>query len=116
MTGLLIFDFDGVIADSEVPANQVVAECVTEPGVPTTREDSCRLYMGKRFPDVLSAVVQVTGRVLPADFAESFQARTLDRFRTTLQPVRRSRQAASSGRALCGTLICQGCRIYTPLA
>jgi len=46
----LIFDFDGVIADSEVLANLVLAEIVTALGVATTLEDSYRLFMGKRFP------------------------------------------------------------------
>ena len=33
---LLIYDFDGVIADSEALANTVLAEVVSELGVPTT--------------------------------------------------------------------------------
>ena len=49
MGPLLIYDFDGVIADSEVVANAVLAEMVTALGVPTTLEDAYRLYMGKRF-------------------------------------------------------------------
>ena len=40
MTGLLVLDFDGVVADSEVLANDVLAQIVTELGVPTTLEDS----------------------------------------------------------------------------
>ncbi len=87
MTSLLIFDFDGVVADSEILANQVLAECVTELGVPTTLEDSYRQYMGKRFPDVMAAVEKVIGRALPVEFPETFQSRTLDRFRSGLQSV-----------------------------
>src|SRR5262245_33036615 len=48
MKQLLIFDFDGVIADSEVLSNTVLAECVSAIGLPTTREDSYSRYMGKR--------------------------------------------------------------------
>ncbi|MBV8922203.1 HAD hydrolase-like protein, partial [Bradyrhizobium sp.] len=40
MTRAIIFDFDGVIADSEVLSNTVLAEVVTELGVPTTLEDA----------------------------------------------------------------------------
>jgi len=40
LASAIIFDFDGVIADSEVLANAVLAEFVTELGVPTTVEDS----------------------------------------------------------------------------
>jgi len=84
---LLIFDFDGVIADSEVVANSVLAEVVSELGVPTTLEDSYDRYMGKRFPDVLAAVQADIGRPLPTTFAEDFQARTLAALRRDLKPV-----------------------------
>lgn len=84
---LIIYDFDGVIAESEVLANGVLAEMVTQLGVPTTLEDSYRLYMGKRFGDVMSAVQTAAGRELPATFPTDFQARTLDRLGRELQPV-----------------------------
>jgi beta-phosphoglucomutase-like phosphatase (HAD superfamily) len=42
MPSAFIFDFDGVIADSEVLSNTVLAEIVTELGVPTTLEDAYR--------------------------------------------------------------------------
>ena len=87
MDCLIIYDFDGVIAESEVLANSVLAEIVTELGVPTTLQDSYRLYMGKRFVDVISAVETRVGRALPATFAAEYQARTLGRFREELQLV-----------------------------
>ena len=84
MNALLILDFDGVIADSETLANAVLAEMVTELGVPTTLEDSYRHYMGKRFDDVMAAVEKTIGRKLPAGFPGDFQSRTLARFRREL--------------------------------
>lgn len=87
MDCLLIFDFDGVVADSEVVANAVLAAAVSELGVPTTLEDSYARYMGKRFPDVLAAVEADIGRPLPARFAQDFQARTLEALRRELTPV-----------------------------
>jgi hypothetical protein len=56
MNWLIIYDFDGVIADSEVLANGVLAQFITELGVPTTLENSYRLYMGKRFNEVMAAI------------------------------------------------------------
>ena len=50
---LLIYDFDGVVADSEVLANTVLAEIVSELGVPTTLQDAYTRYMGKDFPRLL---------------------------------------------------------------
>lgn len=84
---LLIFDFDGVVADSEVLANAELAQAVTELGLPTTLADSYRLYMGKRFSDVLVAVEAAIGRPVPPEFAQSLQARTLARLAADLTPV-----------------------------
>ncbi|MFZ0849650.1 MAG: HAD hydrolase-like protein [Hyphomicrobiaceae bacterium] len=90
-TRWLIFDFDGVIADSEVLANRVLAEIVTTLGVSTTVEDSYRLFMGKRFPDVIAAVQKTVGRELPETFPADYQSRTLARFRKELRPVHGAR-------------------------
>lgn len=87
MPELIIFDFDGVIADSENLANTVLSEAVSELGLPTTLDDALRLYMGKRFHDVVAAVETRLGRALPIDFADSLQKRTLDRFESELTMI-----------------------------
>lgn len=87
MGALIIYDFDGVIADSEVLANAVLAETISELGVPTTLQDSYRLYMGKQLVEVINAVETSLGRALPARFAPEFQARVLGRFRQELRLV-----------------------------
>ncbi len=92
MAKAIIFDFDGVIADSEVLSNIVLAEVVTELGVPTTVEDCYRDYMGKRFHEVIAAVEQAVGRTLPASFGEDYKGRTLDRFRRELAPIAGARE------------------------
>jgi HAD superfamily hydrolase (TIGR01509 family) len=88
----IIFDFDGVIADSEVLSNTVLAEVVTELGVPTSLEDSYRDYMGKRFVEVIAAIEKAIGGPLPPSFSEEFQARTLQRFRQALAPIAGARE------------------------
>jgi beta-phosphoglucomutase-like phosphatase (HAD superfamily) len=87
MTRLVVFDFDGVIADSEVLANTVLAEFVTELGAPLSLEDALRTYMGKRMSDVLAAVAAATGRPLPDDAGAELGRRTLARFRSGLREV-----------------------------
>lgn len=84
---LIIFDFDGVIADSEVLSNTVLAECVSEAGLPTTLDDAYRLYMGKRVSEIVAAVEASLGRPLDADFGADFQKRALARFRSDLKAV-----------------------------
>jgi HAD superfamily hydrolase (TIGR01509 family) len=92
MPRAIVFDFDGVIADSEVLSNSVLAEFVTELGVPTTLEDSYANFMGKRFQEVIEAIEVTIGRRLPAGFAEDYQRRTLERFRRELQPIKGARE------------------------
>jgi HAD superfamily hydrolase (TIGR01509 family) len=87
MASAIIFDFDGVIADSEVLSNTVLAEIVSELGLPTTAEDSYRHYMGKRFHEVIVAIEKAVGRALPQSFSLEFQERTLARFRQELAPI-----------------------------
>jgi HAD superfamily hydrolase (TIGR01509 family) len=87
MASAIIFDFDGVIADSEVLSNTVLAEIVTELGVPTSVEDAYRDYMGKRFHEVIAAIEKAVGRTLPQSFGEQYQQRTLARFRRELAPI-----------------------------
>jgi HAD superfamily hydrolase (TIGR01509 family) len=88
----IIFDFDGVLADSEVLSNSVIADVVGELGVPTSLDDAYRTYMGKRLNDVIETIERVTGRKLPEDFADAYQRRTFDAFRAHLKPVGGARE------------------------
>ena len=85
--GAIIFDFDGVIADSEALANTVLAEFVTNLGHPTTLDDALERYCGRRWDDVLVAIEAAAGRPLPADFSDNLRLATLDRFRSDLREV-----------------------------
>ncbi len=76
-----------MLADSEVLSNSVIAEIVTELGVPTSLDDAYRTYMGKRLNEVIETIERVTGRKLPDDFADGYQARTFEAFRARLKPV-----------------------------
>ena len=85
--GGLIFDFDGVIADSETLANTVLAETVTALGLPTTLDDSLNCYMGRRWPEAIALIETGLGRPLPATFSDDLKAATLARFRTDLAEI-----------------------------
>jgi len=76
----------------------VLAEIVTELGVPTTLEDCYRNFMGKRLAEVVEAIELVVGRKLPGDFAESYQRRTLESFRIDLKPVSGAREFVEAWR------------------
>lgn len=83
----LIFDFDGVIADSEALANTVLAEFVTALGHPTSLEDSLQRYTGSRWNDVIAKIEAAVGKPIPAGFSGDLKSATLDRFRTDLREV-----------------------------
>jgi beta-phosphoglucomutase-like phosphatase (HAD superfamily) len=85
--GALIFDFDGVIADSEALANTVLAEFITDLGHPTNLDDSLEHYSGRRWDDAIAAIQSVIGKPLPASFSDDLKAAVLDRFRTDLVEV-----------------------------
>lgn len=83
----MIFDFDGVIADSEALANTVLAEVVTAFGHATTLEDSLDRYAGRRWVDVMAEIESATGKPLPASFSDDLKFATFDRFRADLTEV-----------------------------
>jgi beta-phosphoglucomutase-like phosphatase (HAD superfamily) len=84
----LIFDFDGVIADSEALANTVMAEIITSLGRPTTLDDALERYMGKRWSEVISLIESDIGCAVPDNFSDALKTETLHRFRTDLREVR----------------------------
>lgn len=83
---LLIFDFDGVVADSETLACAIAAAYATDLGAPTRADEGLALFMGKRVEDV-ATLVRERGGHPPDDFAQQLLARTLAAFATELRPV-----------------------------
>jgi HAD superfamily hydrolase (TIGR01509 family) len=57
----IIFDFDGVIVDSEVVANIALAEAVTALGHPVTAEQAIERYSGLRWTDCHGAIEAESG-------------------------------------------------------
>jgi HAD superfamily hydrolase (TIGR01509 family) len=83
----IIFDFDGVIADSEALANRVIAERVTALGVPTTLDDALHRYQGRRWAEAMALIEDDIGRPLPRGFSEEVLALLRACFRTELCEV-----------------------------
>lgn len=76
----IIFDFDGVVADSEVRANLSLSESLTAAGMPTTYEESLRDYYGHNWQETQRRIEARFGRPLPADFRETHRTRARARF------------------------------------
>ena len=84
---LLVFDFDGVVADSELLANSLLAEFLTLEGRPTTLTDSMRLFMGRRASDNRERMAAHLGRPLSADFEERLRAHSSPRMHNEVAAV-----------------------------
>ena len=105
---LVIFDCDGVLIDSEPIANRLLAECLTEIGLPTTPEQSFERYHGMSYPACFAKIEQELGRKLPPDFEaehwrrlEHLLARELEAVPFVLDALARIRTpacVASNGR------------------
>lgn len=84
---LVIFDCDGVLVDSEVISNRVLAAMLTEQGLPTTLPQARREYQGLLLADVLARAEMKLGRSLPSGWLARYEAERAVAFRRELRPV-----------------------------
>ncbi len=64
----IIFDFDGVLLESEAAGNEHLARLLTDLGFPTSREEALTHYTGLSGRDFLSAIEDRIGATLPPEF------------------------------------------------
>lgn len=83
----LIFDFDGVLLESEYAGNAQIADYLTRIGHPTTAEESMARFMGLAGADFIAAIERHIGRPLPADFHETRAAEDARVLAEGLDPV-----------------------------
>jgi len=83
---LIIFDCDGVLVDSEIIANRVLAAHLSRFGYPVTAAESRAQFLGRTIPGVIK-MVQDAGVDLPEDFEATLRARDIDAFKNDLKPV-----------------------------
>lgn len=67
----LIFDFDGVLLESEWAGNAQIADYLTARGHPTSVEESMREFMGLAGLDFIGAIERWIGRPVPEDFHDA---------------------------------------------
>jgi HAD superfamily hydrolase (TIGR01509 family) len=63
----IIFDFDGVIVDSEVVANAALAELLTKAGHPVTADHAIATYSGLRWSDCHRRIEEESGLTFDPD-------------------------------------------------
>ncbi|MCR8550170.1 HAD family hydrolase [Salipiger sp. P9] len=82
---LVIFDFDGVVVDSEViSARMLVAELANH-GVQVDLPYIARHFLGRSYPVVLDQIRREFGIALPEGFEADYRARLVAAFRTELR-------------------------------
>jgi HAD superfamily hydrolase (TIGR01509 family) len=102
---LVIFDCDGVLVDSEVISNSVLARALTAAGLPTTLAQSRRAYQGLLLDDIVARAQATLGRSLPERFGERFERDREEAFRRELKPVPGAAEAVERVKAT-GVAVC----------
>jgi HAD superfamily hydrolase (TIGR01509 family) len=85
---LVIFDCDGVLVDSELLSNRVLAQALAEIGLPLSVEETIATFMGHSMATCVAIIEERTGQPVPAHFVADFRDRSFDVFRRELRPVR----------------------------
>jgi HAD superfamily hydrolase (TIGR01509 family) len=84
---LVIFDCDGVLVDSEVISNDVLARALTDQGLPTTLAQARRDYQGLLLTDIDSRAQAKLGGPLEKDWLQRYERDRAEAFRRELRPV-----------------------------
>ncbi len=84
---LIVFDYDGVVADSELLNNLVLSELLTECGLTTSLDDALAIYQGKRWLDCLPLIEERLGGPCPGHVHGEWTRRCHDRAAAELSPV-----------------------------
>src|SRR3954465_4576875 len=85
--GLVIFDCDGVLVDSEMIACAVEARPLTAAGYPITTAEVAHRYAGVSDADMRRAIEEESGRTLPEDHAARCGAEVEDVYGRELRAV-----------------------------
>ena len=100
MPGLVIFDCDGVLVDTELVSARVLAEMVNAAGWTVGEAEVRAMFEGGTLETVVAVVEERTGRPLPPGWLDEFQARRDDAFRAGIEPVAGAADAVRGVRAL----------------
>jgi HAD superfamily hydrolase (TIGR01509 family) len=84
--GLVIFDCDGVLVDSERIATRIDVEVLGELGWAVSQDEVIRRFVGKTDAAMRQEVEEFLGRPVSRDW-DAFAGRYLDAFAAELQPV-----------------------------
>jgi len=93
--GLIIFDCDGVLVDSEPIAHGLLAQMMTDLGHPMTTAESVQKFTGRSLADTLPLIEDVLGRGIPDQIGQHYSHLLLERLRRNLKPIAGVREAVA---------------------
>lgn len=85
--GLVIFDCDGVLIDSEVISTRSTVTALGAIGYRIGETDAARRFVGRSYASIRKEIEADWGRPLPPSFEVDLERRTLDDMARSLQPV-----------------------------
>jgi HAD superfamily hydrolase (TIGR01509 family) len=98
--GLVIFDCDGVLVDSEGISMRELARAMGREGGTLTAEQVAEQFVGLALADVREQVAAHLGRPLPDGWMERFVAERAEAFERELRPIPGAGEALAGVRAL----------------
>jgi HAD superfamily hydrolase (TIGR01509 family) len=87
VAGLVIFDCDGVLVDSDRISLRIQAERISALGLETSYEDCIRDFLGLGMPATLRILAERLGRPVPEEWEAELDAAVRDGFQRELTPV-----------------------------
>jgi HAD superfamily hydrolase (TIGR01509 family) len=85
--GLVIFDCDGVVVDSEILACTCLRGVLADYGVDVTLEEIFERFLGRSFSVVSEHFSRKTGEKMPEGFLFDYRNRLFDTFTVSLKPI-----------------------------
>ena len=83
----ILFDFDGVLLESELELNRLTAELLTNLGHATTLEEALEHYTGLTGPDVVRVMEARIGAPVPAEFHDAMREASRRALAEGIEPV-----------------------------
>ena len=83
----IIFDFDGVLLESEFEGNRLLAELLTDLGHRTSVEEAIQHYVGLAGPQFIAAIEKRIGGSLPPEFHERRKEQSVTALREGVRSV-----------------------------
>ena len=85
--GAIIFDFDGVLLESEFEGNRELAELLPELGHEHSVDETLRHYVGLAGNDFIAAIESRIGSELPPEFHDRMRERSIQALRHGIAAV-----------------------------